>query len=792
MIHIPKGAKVLKGLLLHKKKLEKAASSMKLSEECSAIIQRSLPQKEGDPRSFTLPCLIGPLAVKNALSDLGAKTQQVAARDEKWVPFTERVKISSINIRLETTVPQKEEIFQVVIDLIKNSSCFKAFTISIDIPEIFMQQFWYSIKKVQGTDSYEFLLANKKCVVNADVFRTTLDICPRVEGVNFIDVPDDDTTLAFLIKLGYKGPLYKHTNMFVDHMHQPWRTLAAIINKCLSRKTASNDKLCKSRIDILWVVFYRENVDYPKLIWEDLAYQIDHKKEKRSRRKNMPFFRFTKFVRIGEDYQEYGLSIPETMLTKAIKQSESYQMFIKYSTSQIPLKKSKGKGSQRKKTADDSQETVDVSKESEPEPEPVKRKTSSKIRVKKKVTLSADDNIIFDDLDTALELGKSISKTEAEEAEAARQVYATHARIVTKYVPGLTKRRKSGKVTSDPPKKLKGVPSLTPEEQEVGDIMQALKESKKTSKRQPVISATSSEETSTKPGVPDEEKDITEENVILEWGSEQESDADDEDDETESDEDDIYKYKIRVRKDEDEEMLNAEVEDSDKGDEEITDAAKADAEKTSEVKDDPKKTKLPPASSSLSVSSGFGDQFLKLSSDTSLVSTVKDTIDVEINSLLEVKIQSEVPHTQSPSMLSVPISVIFEPTVLTPVQETFSAAPVITLPLPSVSTIPPAPQQTTTPIPPPPIITPPSLRVAKLEKDVSELKKIDLSAKSLATLKTQVPSIVDNYLGSKVGDVFQKELKKHTADLIQKYSLQQIHKLPKKQTSTVDLEQESE
>ncbi|GJX12038.1 hypothetical protein Tco_0201897 [Tanacetum coccineum] len=313
-----------------------------------------------------------------------------------------------------------------------NSLRFKDFTISADVLEIFMQQFWYSIKKVQGTDSYEFILANKKCVVNADVFRTILDICPRVEGVNFIDVPDDDTTLVFLIKLGYK-----------------------------------------------------ENVDYPELIWEDLAFQIDHRKEKRSRRENMSFPRFTKiiinhflkqhkslsnlkyqhyhtikddgivrrlkFVKIGEDYQEYRLVIPEVILNDAIKQSESYQMFIKYSSSRIPPKKSRGKGLQRKKTADDSQETVDVSKESKPEPELVKRKTASRRVVKKKVTISAGDNIISDDPDVALELGKSISKTKAEEADAARQ----------------------------------GVPSLTPEEQEAADTMEALKESRKTSRRQP-------------------------------------------------------------------------------------------------------------------------------------------------------------------------------------------------------------------------------------------------------------------------------------------------------------------
>ncbi|GKD82509.1 hypothetical protein Tco_1349348, partial [Tanacetum coccineum] len=92
-------------------------------------------------------------------------------------------------------------------------------------------------------------------------------------------------------------------------------------------------------------------------------------------------------------------------------------------------------------TADDSQETVDVSEESEPETKPARKKTYSKRRVKKKVTLSAVDNIISDDLDAALELAKSISKTEAEEAEAARKVHATHARIVIESVPESAKKK---------------------------------------------------------------------------------------------------------------------------------------------------------------------------------------------------------------------------------------------------------------------------------------------------------------------------------------------------------------
>ncbi|GKA21741.1 hypothetical protein Tco_0701730 [Tanacetum coccineum] len=50
---------------------------------------------------------------------------------------------------------------------------------------------------------------------------------------------------------------------------------------------------------------------------------------------------------------------------------------------------------------------------------------------KKKGSITADDNII-PDLEKALKLGKSISRTEAEEQEEARRVHETHERLVTK------------------------------------------------------------------------------------------------------------------------------------------------------------------------------------------------------------------------------------------------------------------------------------------------------------------------------------------------------------------------
>nr|GEX11921.1 hypothetical protein [Tanacetum cinerariifolium] len=315
----------------------------------------------------------------------------------------------------------------------------------------------------------------------------------------------------------------------------------------------------------MWGMFKREYVEYPELIWEDIAYQIDHRKEKRSRCENMPYPRFTKIIIIRF---RNNTSLSPTLTINTIIQSRMIVLCLSsILLARFVPRREKAKVHKERRLLMTLKKLLMYLKSLNLNMNQLKERLLVKRRVKKKVTLSTNDNIISDDLDTTLELGNSISQTKAEEAEAAKQ--------------------------------LKGAPSLTPEEQEDADIMQALKESKKISKRQSgtigssegtgtlprvpnestVISATSSEGTGTKPGVLDEEKEITKENVILEWGLVKESehskkdklddeekdnkecDADDEDDETKSDEDDIYKYKIRVRKDEDEEMINAKVDD---------------------------------------------------------------------------------------------------------------------------------------------------------------------------------------------------------------------------------------
>nr|GEV44642.1 retrovirus-related Pol polyprotein from transposon TNT 1-94 [Tanacetum cinerariifolium] len=104
-----------------------------------------------------------------------------------------------------------------------------------DVPEIYMHQFWFTINKKDSTP-YRFKIDKKRLTLNMEVFRDTLQICRRLLNQDFNELPSDEEIVSFIKKLGHKGDIKSITEVVVDHMYQPWRTFAAIINKCLSRK----------------------------------------------------------------------------------------------------------------------------------------------------------------------------------------------------------------------------------------------------------------------------------------------------------------------------------------------------------------------------------------------------------------------------------------------------------------------------------------------------------------------------------------------------------------------------
>ncbi|XP_015947182.1 uncharacterized protein LOC107472145, partial [Arachis duranensis] len=89
----------MKNILSHKKDWREAETVL-LTEECSAVIQNSLPEKLKDLGSFMIPCTIGNACTRTALCDLGASIKLIHASLIKKLYLTHEVKPTRICLQL--------------------------------------------------------------------------------------------------------------------------------------------------------------------------------------------------------------------------------------------------------------------------------------------------------------------------------------------------------------------------------------------------------------------------------------------------------------------------------------------------------------------------------------------------------------------------------------------------------------------------------------------------------------------------------------------------------------------
>ncbi|XP_057747032.1 uncharacterized protein LOC130966261 [Arachis stenosperma] len=95
---MPLYAKFLKDLITKKRNWE-AKETIVLTEECSTIIQKKLPQKLKDPWSFQIPCIIGDITIEKALCDLGASINLMSLTMMKRMKI-EEVKPTRMELQL--------------------------------------------------------------------------------------------------------------------------------------------------------------------------------------------------------------------------------------------------------------------------------------------------------------------------------------------------------------------------------------------------------------------------------------------------------------------------------------------------------------------------------------------------------------------------------------------------------------------------------------------------------------------------------------------------------------------
>ncbi|GJX72693.1 hypothetical protein Tco_0309864 [Tanacetum coccineum] len=303
---------------------------------------------------------------------------QIGFGMDALVAPADRLKIGKCNLRLSSDITSKEATLQVVYDVLKLTPFYKAFQVTADAPEIYMQEFWASA--YVHNRSVRFKMNNKKHIIGLEQFRDILQICPKVGNKKFVDPPLETEIIIFLASLGHSGDIRKLSDVNVNKLHQPWRSFAAVINKCLCG-TPSYDSLRLSQAQILWGMYNKKSVDYAYLLWEDFIFKIETKSSKKGSAMYYP--RFTKIVvnyvmekdpsiprrnKVNWHYarddpmfttinvisrkettQLYGAILPVTLTNEDIRNSESYKEYYAMASGTIPPKT---KGSKKKANTD--------------------------------------------------------------------------------------------------------------------------------------------------------------------------------------------------------------------------------------------------------------------------------------------------------------------------------------------------------------------------------------------------------------------------------------------------------
>ncbi|GKA50566.1 hypothetical protein Tco_0743639 [Tanacetum coccineum] len=298
--------------------------------------------------------------------------QQVAL-DNALVAPEKRLKIEKCNARIEFSKLQREDTFQVTLDALKLSPCYHAFLITAELPKI-------------------------------------LHICPRIPNQDFVEPPPKEEMVPFIKELGYTSKCDMLSKIHTNHMHHPWRTFAAVINRrMLTLLLLWEDFMFQAdNRDISTVC--KENMPYPRLTKVIISHFIS--KDKTISMRNMinlhtvrddSLLGTLKFVSEIQEYKKYGALIPEEMINQDIKDSKAYETYLDFAIGKATSKKAM----KFKKVASPSKKLSHVLEE-----EPAKKPKQAKKPAKKSTTVQTLGVVIRDTISVSVSKKKAPDKVD--------------------------------------------------------------------------------------------------------------------------------------------------------------------------------------------------------------------------------------------------------------------------------------------------------------------------------------------------------------------------------------------
>nr|GEV60743.1 hypothetical protein [Tanacetum cinerariifolium] len=220
--------------------------------------------------------------------------QQVAL-DAALVPHARRLRIGKSNFHLRSDITSKELTLQLVYDVLRLTPFYKAFLVTVDVPKICMQEFW-----------------------------------------TFDELPFEEEILAFLTYLRYNGEIRKLTDVNINKLHQPWRSFAAVINKCLSGKVQATIVFeAKKNNEMYYLKFTKVIIHF--FMTKDPSIPRRNKVNWHYVREDQ-MFTTIKLVSRHQNTQQFGAILPIELTNEDIRNFAAYKEYYVVASRAAPPK----------------------------------------------------------------------------------------------------------------------------------------------------------------------------------------------------------------------------------------------------------------------------------------------------------------------------------------------------------------------------------------------------------------------------------------------------------------------
>ncbi|GJR73554.1 hypothetical protein Tco_0085919 [Tanacetum coccineum] len=709
--------------------------------------------------------------LQNTMAEQNVPNHPPTRTDEQIVPRSQWLTIGKSNLLFNAQKIQKNPIFQISVDILSNTNFFQAFTASANVPAIYLQQFWNTMKYNEKTGVYSCQVDEQWFDLSADLLRKALAITPVIPAQPFELPPSGNTVIDFVNELGYPEPVEIVSNIRLnwEELHKGSRTFSHTKKPKEESNSSPPSLMTVSKVIIYYLASNNNIHRRPDSAVHHTGddYVLGN----------------LKFVPKGESVEVFGMAIPDPLITEAIQQSSYYPKYLKMvaeNTKKTPQESASVQPATKRATPKKPTTTTPV-KQSKPAPPPTKkpskRKLPQKIRKGKPTfqLVDEEDEARQDD-DPDLDLAKKLSleahqEKGEEEGNDADLERAIKLSLDPTFLPqgrapvgGVTIRDPVSETTSKLHETVGKGKAVVSEEQVAHSLIDMSKKKRTTDQFILVRRDQTPPDSTTGPS--SQPEDDTSEKVIHESSSTSDSERTESETETASPKGSGWKTPP------DPEPMKEDQTRSDSGNlhcplrpnpkymnmNSLATAYQKVHENLKLITDE-RVINDKPESHSSSMSSmknlndtfNFGDHFLH----------DKPTEDDQEKSKVREESDSTIPDLSHQTVTSTPL-------VIAPFTEVPSSKPSLSVTPPPINT------EATTITTSLPEITPfiaVQLRVARLEQEMSEVKKTDHSADVLASIRTQVPMAVDNYLGTKLDDALLKVLERHTADLIEKYSV---------------------